>query len=88
MKLIMNQIFMKGVLIKMKYVVFSKKPGKHSRTILPKRVMTCKTVKFLVKEECSRFFPKKGFTWKHLMMADIIFADGILIKNIFGPIND
>lgn len=67
----------------MKYIKFTRKTQEY-HTYLPKQFMGAKKLVFLVKECVAEQFPKH-ITSQAVQMADFVFADGYLIKNVFGP---
>lgn len=66
------------------YVMF-KRTSMKNRTVLPKQAQSAKEICFFVKKQFANRFPKR-FEWKAIHMADIIIADGHVIKNVVGPI--
>lgn len=65
------------------YVVVTRTSNKN-RTVLPKPYMMAKELKFFVKSHLASRFPKR-FDVRCMYMADLIMADGVVIKNRFGP---
>lgn len=67
------------------YSIFKRKPGKN-RTILTKQFQSSKSITFLVRDSIAHKFPKRGISFLAIHMADLILADGVVYKNVFGPI--
>lgn len=66
------------------YVVFKRKNT--NPTILPKQSQSSKEAWFFVRKTIAHKFPSRGISWKAMHMADIIMVNGVMIKNVFGPI--
>ena len=71
--------------MKQEYVVFKKTNKEKAVTMFPKRSQTPKRITYLVKKEFAGTFSKFKSTSMRVMYSDLVFADGVLVKNIFGP---
>lgn len=69
-----------------KYVVFKRKINSN-RTIFPRQAQSGSIARFFVNERFVKLFPKKELGWKNIQVADLVFVDGVLIKNRFGPVS-
>lgn len=72
--------------MKTKYTVFTRTSMKN-RTILPKLAQSARVIKFFVRSSLASRFPKR-LERKAIYMADLIMADGIIIKNTLGANNE
>jgi len=67
----------------MKYVKITRRTKKY-HTFLTRDFQTATRFTFLVREKIAKKFPRK-ISRAAIHMSDYVFADGYLIKNLYGP---
>lgn len=70
--------------MKKEYVTITRKNSRFT-TLVPKQFQSGKIFTFLVNKKFAKRFPKRGISFQAIHMADFIFVDGFLIKNVYGP---